>query len=162
MTTGSKPVVLAICAVAQSAGLILYGTQFLVSVFGINRQVSWMFHEVAELAAFVALLVGTVLSGLLLAIALRRQEKLEDQVEAAGKRFLDIIHKQFADWGLSDAEVEIGILMIKGMSIAEIAALRGRSQATVKAQNSSIYQKSGMANRAQLVSYFVEDLTSGI
>ncbi|MGB1236136.1 MAG: response regulator transcription factor, partial [Planktomarina sp.] len=147
---------------AQATGLGLYGTQFLVSVFGTQTQVSWMFHEVAQLAAFLALVLGTVLSAVLLASSFRRQEKLEYQVDAARKRFQDILHKQFADWDLTEAETEIGMLMIKGLSIAEIAELRGRSQATVKAQNSAIYQKSGMANRAQLVSYFVEDLTSGI
>ena len=86
---------------------------------------------------------------------------LEGKVEAAGGRFHDMIIDQFQKWVLSEAESEIGILLIKGMSIAEIADLRDRRQATIQVKNSAIHQESGMYNRAQLVSYFVEELTSG-
>lgn len=162
MKRTANPWLILACFLAQSVGLGLYGTKFLVSVFGTTTKTSWLFHEISELAAFIALILGTVFTAILLVQLLRRQQKLEYQVDAASKRFQDVIMAQFKDWDFTDAEVEIGMLLIKGLSIAEIAELRGRSQATVKAQNSAIYQKSGMANRAQLVSYFVEELTSGM
>lgn len=151
-----------ICGACQILGMALYGTQFLVSVFGTKTTISWVFHEIAEVTAFLALVLGSVLTLILISGLLRRQEKLEYQVDAASQRFQDVILQQFSEWDLTEAEAEIGMLLIKGMSIADIANLRGRSQATVKAQNSAIYQKSGLANRSQLVSYFVEELTSGI
>ncbi|MGV6840123.1 MAG: helix-turn-helix transcriptional regulator [Planktomarina sp.] len=159
---GVNPYLVIACFVTQFVGLGLYGIRFWVSVFGTTTKISWLFHEISELAALIALFLGTVFTAVLLVQLLRRQQKLEYQVDAASKRFQDVIMAQFKDWDFTEAEVEIGMLLIKGLSIAEIAHLRGRSQATVKAQNSAIYQKSGMANRAQLVSYFVEELTSGM
>ncbi|MEO0357713.1 MAG: LuxR C-terminal-related transcriptional regulator [Pseudomonadota bacterium] len=158
----TSTVLLVICFIAQLVGLGLYGVQFFVSVFGVGFQTSWMFHEIAELAAFFALLIGVCLTAVVVSGFKKRQTKLEFQVDAASQRFQDVIVAQFGDWGFTEAEKEIGMLLIKGMSIAEIAELRNRSQATVKAQNTAIYQKSGLNNRAQLVSYFVEELTSGL
>ncbi len=163
MTSRTTTLVLVVaCLMAQIIGLGLYGIQFFVSVFGVGFQTSWMFHEIAELAAFFALLIGVCLTGFVVMGFQKRQSRLEYQVDAASQRFQDVIVAQFTEWGFTDAEQEIGMLMIKGMSIAEIAELRGRSQATVKAQNTAIYQKSGLNNRAQLVSFFVEELTSGL
>lgn len=120
-----------------------------------------MFHEIAELSALLALIVGVVALGFVLRRYQKRQDRMQSQLDAASVRFGEVIEAQFKAWSFTEAEVEIGMLLIKGLSIAEIAELRARSQATVKAQNTAIYQKSGLANRAQLVSYFVEELTSG-
>ncbi|MGB0799053.1 MAG: helix-turn-helix transcriptional regulator, partial [Planktomarina sp.] len=98
---------------------------------------------------------------ILLFRAKQREEVMHGKLVQASSRFQEVIELQFVEWGFSATESEIGILLIKGLSIAEIAEIRNRSQATIKAQNTSIYNKSGMANRAQLVSYFVEELTSG-
>ena len=40
----------------------------------------------------------------------------------------------------------------------EIAGIRGTGEATVRQQATSVYKKSGLENRNQLVSYFLEDL----
>ena len=47
---------------------------------------------------------------------------------------------------------------IKGLSIAEIARLRGTSEGTVKAHSNAIYRKAGVSGRTQLLSLFIEDL----
>lgn len=152
---------LAACVAVQVTGLALFGFQFFVTVFETSLRTSWAFQELAEISAFLALLIGTIASTALLYRGKRRERRMQSQLDAASHRFQQVIEEQFLQWGFTAAEVEIGVLMIKGLSIAEIAELRRRSPATIKAQNSSIYQKSGLANRAQLVSYFVEELTSG-
>lgn len=154
-------ILLAICFLAQLFGLFLYGYQLLILIFATTVQINWLFYEFTEIVAFLALLIGSIVSLFALLRLQERTQRLESKLDAASSRFHDVIIDQFHAWSFSEAECEIGMLMIKGMSIAEIADLRGRSQATVKAQNSAIYQKSGLANRAQLVSYFVEELTSG-
>lgn len=68
------------------------------------------------------------------------------------------IETQFADWGLTPAEADIAGLLLKGASVKEIAALRRTSQATIRQQAQSVYRKSGLANRAELSAYFLEDL----
>ena len=70
----------------------------------------------------------------------------------------DILSKQFKIWGLSESESDIALLLVKGSSMKEIAGIRGTGEATVRQQATSVYKKSGLENRNQLVSYFLEDL----
>lgn len=68
------------------------------------------------------------------------------------------IDEQLSDWGLSSAERDIAVLIIKGLSIKEIAEGRKTSESTVRQQAATIYKKSGLEGRAQLSAFFLEDL----
>ena len=72
--------------------------------------------------------------------------------------FATAIGRQFERWGLSDAETEIGFLLLKGLSHKEIAGLRSTSERTVREQSRSIYRKSGMQGRAGFAAFFLETL----
>lgn len=68
------------------------------------------------------------------------------------------IRGQFADWRLTAGECDVAVLMLKGLSHKEIAALRNSSAATVRQQAAAVYGKSGLTSRAELAAYFLEDL----
>ncbi len=68
------------------------------------------------------------------------------------------IQKQFSRWGLTQAESEIGLLILKGFSHQEIANLRGASERTVREQARVLYRKAGLAGKAELSAFFLEDL----
>ena len=68
------------------------------------------------------------------------------------------IRTQFADWSLSEAETDIGLLLLKGLSHKEIADIRQTSERTVREQSRSIYRKSGLPGRNELSAFFLEDL----
>ncbi len=68
------------------------------------------------------------------------------------------IDQQFNSWGLSTAEKDVALLLIKGYSIREIATLRDTSEKTIKQQNFSIYKKSNLTGRSELAAFFLEDL----
>jgi len=68
------------------------------------------------------------------------------------------IQLQFDEWALTPAEVDIVRLMLKGLSTKEIASLRATTDATIRQQALGIYRKSGLANRAELSAFFLEDL----
>jgi len=68
------------------------------------------------------------------------------------------IQKQFEKWQLTQAEREVGLLMLKGFSHREIAALRGTTEATVRHQARTVYQKSNLSGRSAFCAYFLEDL----
>ncbi len=72
----------------------------------------------------------------------------------------EAINTQFRAWRLSASEADIAMLLLKGLSHKEIAGLRATSEATVRQQARSIYQKSGLSSRAELAAYFLEDLTA--
>ena len=66
--------------------------------------------------------------------------------------------KQFNQWGMTAAEREIGLLMLKGLSHKEIATLRATSDATVRQQAQSIYRKADLPGKTAFSAYFLEDL----
>jgi len=68
------------------------------------------------------------------------------------------IDEQLDIWGLTTAEKEVAILLIKGVSLKEIAEFRSRSEKTVRQQASSVYSKANLENRASLSAFFLEDL----
>jgi DNA-binding CsgD family transcriptional regulator len=68
------------------------------------------------------------------------------------------IQKQFSRWGLTQAEGEIGLLILKGFSHQEIADIRGASERTVREQARVLYRKAGLAGKAELSAFFLEDL----
>lgn len=68
------------------------------------------------------------------------------------------IDRQLAEWRLTGAEKEVCFLLLKGLSFKEIAAVRGASERTVRAQALAVYAKSGLGGRAELAAFFLEDL----
>lgn len=68
------------------------------------------------------------------------------------------IDAQFERWGLSSAEREVALLLLKGLAHKEIADVRGTSEKTVRQQALSAYRKAGLAGRAELSAFFLEDL----
>lgn len=70
----------------------------------------------------------------------------------------DAIDQQLDAWNLTSAEKEIAFLLLKGLSFKEIAPVRGTSERTVRQQALAVYAKSGLAGRAELAAFFLEDL----
>jgi DNA-binding CsgD family transcriptional regulator len=66
--------------------------------------------------------------------------------------------QQFQDWGMTAAEREVGLLILKGLSHKEIAALRATTEATVRQQAQAIYRKAGLPGKTAFSAYFLEDL----
>ena len=72
------------------------------------------------------------------------------------------IDRQFSAWKLTEAERDVGLLILKGLSLKEIAATRVTSERTTRAQARSIYAKAGLSGRAALSAFFLEDLLAPI
>lgn len=68
------------------------------------------------------------------------------------------IDQQFRRWQLSAAEAEVGLLLLKGLSHKEIAAVRRTSERTIREQARAVYRKAGISGRASLSAFFLEDL----
>lgn len=63
-----------------------------------------------------------------------------------------------AEWGLSEAETDVALFVVKGFSNAEIAELRGCAVGTVKAQLGALFRKSGLENRVQLIALVSDEM----
>lgn len=96
-------------------------------------------------------------------------EQAEDAAENQAERLhealqgrMQHIQKDFDQWGLSPAEKEIALLLLKGLRLQEIADIRTTSERTVRQQAQSIYRKSGLDGRSDLAAYFIEDFINPI
>ncbi|MCD1627383.1 helix-turn-helix transcriptional regulator [Seohaeicola saemankumensis] len=69
-----------------------------------------------------------------------------------------VIARHAPKWGLSQSEADVAIFVAKGFSNNEIAEMRGSALATVKSQLGSIYQKSGLENRYQLIAFVTDEI----
>lgn len=69
-----------------------------------------------------------------------------------------VMAERFAAWRLTPAERDVALLVIRGLSIAEIAALRQTRPGTIKAQVHAVLAKSGASGRADLVARFLDEL----
>lgn len=116
------------------------------------------FHLVIEMLATLTLIAAVIFETRYLMALLRRKAHLEDQVSIAAGAFHDIITTHFHRWGLSPAESDVAMFAVKGLSITEIAGLRGSAEGTVKSQLNAVYRKAGVAGRPALLGLLIEDL----
>lgn len=68
------------------------------------------------------------------------------------------IEKQCDRWGLTEAERAVALLLLKGLSMKEVAEARGTTERTARQQANAVYRKAGLAGRAELAAFFLEDL----
>lgn len=140
---------------------LFFLSDILASVVGVEREpMAWETRELMEIGAGIGLLLGVLLGALLLARSLLRTRDMESRLREVSGAFTDLLEQRFREWGLTRAERDVAWFTIKGLSIADIARLRGTSEGTVKAHSNAIYRKAGVGSRAQLVSLFLEDLMS--
>jgi DNA-binding CsgD family transcriptional regulator len=129
-------------------------------------------HFAVELAAGLLALVGLALFGRhawemhQAAIDLSRDLKAAEaeagrwQTEArqALEGLAAAIDREFTKWGLTEAEREIALLLLKGLAHKEIAAHRRTTEGTVRQQALAIYRKAGLTGRSSLAAFFFEGL----
>ena len=115
-------------------------------------------HHLIEAVAVAGLLAGLWLAAREIRRLRRRQRRIEAQLRVASGAFLELLEEHFERWGLTPSERDVAMLAIKGLSIAEIAAVRRTREGTVKAQCNAVYAKAGVSGRQQLLSLFIEEL----
>ena len=81
---------------------------------------------------------------------------------AESKKYLDglssAIDEQLIKWELSVAEKEVAFLLLKGLSLKEVASVRNTTEKTARVQSMAIYSKAGLSSRSELSAFFLEDL----
>lgn len=153
-----RPVIAAILAV-QAVCAVFFVSDILSAVLPFrSTPPSWRTRELIEIGAALGLVLGLVLGAVALARTARGRAEAEARLARAQAAFHDLLAERFAGWGLTPAEADVATFAVKGLSTAEIAALRGVSEGTVKAQTAAIYRKAGVSGRGQLLALFIEDM----
>ena len=129
-------------------------------------------HVSVELVAMFFCLAGVFGSGLHLRRALARARDLHHHLEGTRKDLHEArteadalraglgtaLDDQFERWGLTSAQREVALLVLKGLSYKEVAELRTTAEHTVRNQALAIFRKAGLAGRAEMAAFFIEDL----
>lgn len=136
-------------------------------------------HVAVELAIVAIGIVGALVMARRLAVALRdsaywrassaalqsrllettaEAQKWRDEARQLLQGLGSAIDAQLERWGLSRAEKEVALLLLKGLSHHEIAAARGISEATARQQARAVYRKADLDGRHDLAAFFLEDL----
>ncbi len=136
-------------------------------------------HVLIEIVVCIVGLAGLVLVARQISSRLRRARAAEeelrhlaDQLEAtqadaarwraeAGGLLAGLgaaIDQQLERWSLSPAEKEVALLLLKGFSHRELAAIRSVTEATARQQARAVYKKAGLSGRSDLAAFFLEDL----
>ncbi|MEX0971147.1 MAG: helix-turn-helix transcriptional regulator [Paracoccaceae bacterium] len=163
MTTRKRPIqyrsVIKVILVFQVLCTSLFLFKVVADLFAIPLYfVPWSALESVEILSTFGMLIGVFTSFWLISLMEKRSSQVEERVRAASGDFHNYIQVQFNAWQLTPTEKIVATLVIKGFSNHEIADLRGTSESTVKSQLTSIFKKSNMSTRQQLVSWVVEDL----
>ena len=165
---GPRPWTLALPA----AILVLVTALVGLDVAGDARSGSSGWHLALEVGIMAVALAGAVALWGQLLLARRRARALQSDLvraEADLVRFRaeaqealaglgEAIDRQFERWGLSAAEREVALLLLKGLSHKEVAEARATSERTVRQQALAVYRKAGLSGRAELAAFFLEDL----
>ncbi|MCA9566350.1 MAG: helix-turn-helix transcriptional regulator [Myxococcales bacterium] len=118
-------------------------------------------HLGAEGLATVVALIGAVVFYLHhraeVAESAGWRARAEELLAATGNRVDD----QLVSWGLSPAERDVAVLLLKGLSFKEIASVRDTSERTAREQARAVYKKAGVAGRSELAGWFIDDLLPG-
>jgi DNA-binding CsgD family transcriptional regulator len=137
----------------------------------LDQPTTWLsFHVIFEtLMVAGALLMATTLwlgwwraarsvAELRLALEARREERdaWRRSARVALEGLGEAVDRQFHAWGLTAAEREVALQLLKGYSHKHIAQATHRNERTARQHASAVYHKSGLAGRAELSAYFLD------
>lgn len=93
----------------------------------------------------------------LAAVSENQASQLPEKVQAARHGLAVVAQEQFEQWQLTQTEREVAMLLLKGLSFKEIAAVRDTVEKTVRQQASAVYKKAGVSGRHAFSAWFIED-----
>ncbi|UYV38597.1 helix-turn-helix transcriptional regulator [Rhodobacteraceae bacterium D3-12] len=145
--------------VIQAICVTLFFSSTLADLFRLEPP--WINEDIRLLVRFLAaigLVLGTIMGWSTLRQSMHLARVTERKLKDASSAFMKVMQEHFDQWGLTPAESDVALFSLKGMTVNEIAELRGTSSGTVKAQTNAIYRKAGVSGRPQLLSIFIDDL----
>ncbi|WP_138924254.1 helix-turn-helix transcriptional regulator [Sulfitobacter sp. BSw21498] len=148
-----------VIAALQATVALFFTFCFVLDALGLEPAIlTWQSHEYQQTVLAIGLNLGVALGWIALKMSLNRARLAEEKMQRCTSEFSQLMAAHFAAWGLTPAERDVALFLIKGLSTRDIAEIRGTSEGTIKAQTNAIYRKAGVTGRTQLLSTFIEDL----
>lgn len=129
-------------------------TTFILASVGLTALALRARHDRARLAQEVVRLAAESASWR------ERADRWKNEAEVATRGFVEAVEAEFVRWQLTEAERDVALLLLKGVSLKEIADVRHTAERTVRQQATAVYAKAGVSGRSELASYFLDALPS--
>lgn len=130
-------------------------------VKGTTYAVGELVHLIFEMLAVLGLGYAVTMLRAYLRLLRAEAEHIRETINMLRGNFDEVLLTKFDDWGLTTAERDVTLLIIRGLSVADIAAARNTAQGTIKAQSTSIFRKIGVGSKTELMSLIIDEfLTS--
>ena len=142
----------------QVACALFFIADVAADFLGIDETWAGIDHGLFEAVVALVLVLSIAFTAYEIHKVLKRNRRIESQLRVASGAFIQLLEGNFDAWALTPSERDVALLAVKGLSIAEIAALRQTKDGTIKAQCNAIYRKAGVTGRPQLLSLFIEQL----
>ncbi|MFT7594851.1 MAG: DNA-binding NarL/FixJ family response regulator [Paracoccaceae bacterium] len=152
------PLILIALIAVQSFCTVFFIADVLADFQAMGGMAAAQVHLYIEALAALSLVAAVVVETNFLLKLLRRKAFLENSLQIANSAIYDVIEAEFESWQLTPAEQDVATFLVKGLSTAEIAEMRGSAEGTVKAHLNAIYRKSGTRNRAEMLSALIDSL----
>jgi len=124
-----------------------------VMVFALSCiALGWLVFDLRRQDSEINVLRGELVS------AQKPNRTAEKYVIEAKTNLSHVISQQFDDWQLTVSEKDVGWLLLKGLSLKEIAAIRETLEKTVRQQASAIYKKAELNGRHAFSAWFIEEV----
>ena len=155
---GSRPWGLVALVAVQAFCAVFFFSDVLNDWREMGPSFATEWHVSVEFVATLALCAAIFFETRYILHLLRRKEHLERSVSIASAAMRDVIEAHFEAWRLTPAEQDIAAFLVKGMTIPEIAVLRGSAEGTIKSHLNAVYRKSGTQGRGDLLAVILDDL----
>lgn len=128
---------------------------------GLSYTRSDLVHLVFEVLAVAGLGYAVVTLRAYHLLLRAEAEATKDTIQMLRGNFDEVLQNKFEDWGLTIAERDVTLLIIRGLSVAEIASARSTAQGTIKTQSTSIFRKIGVRSKTELMSVIIDEFLDG-
>ena len=128
---------------------------------GLSYTRSDLVHLVFEVLAVAGLGYAVVTLRAYHRLLRAEAEATKDTIQMLRGNFGQVLQNKFEDWGLTIAERDVTLLIIRGLSVAEIASARNTAQGTIKTQSTSIFRKIGVRSKTELMSVIIDEFLDG-
>lgn len=116
-----------------------------------------LLHVVFETLAAIGLGYAAITLRAYLGLLQADAERSRETIHMLRGNFDEVLRDKFTDWELTTAERDVTLLIIRGLSVADIAAARNTAQGTIKAQSTSIFRKIGVRSKTELMSTIIDE-----
>ncbi|WP_137700153.1 helix-turn-helix transcriptional regulator [Marimonas lutisalis] len=155
-TNHTTPLSLMVLIAVQAVCAIFFLSDLIADFGELGGAILAEKHLVIEAIATLSLIAAIAIELRLMLRLLRREADLVQSLGMARAAVQEVIEAHFDAWKLSPSERDVANFLVKGLSISEMAELRGNAEGTIKAHLNAICRKSGTHNRAELMSILVD------